>query len=932
MRRVKLTTVAKFSLNLYCIYLGLLLTTCAAATAAKYSHTKYTGNIPQALGPGSLHKSRSTVESETFWLQTSATGSHEESRSRFDPTAPESPSVPLSLSTRDSPRVFASRDQCELLNAVYLNCSARNWDSVPTAEFPAQIQVYDLSKNFITALPSHAFSRYSSLLELKLNDNRISVIDPLAFVGLSNLEVLNMFSNDLVMNETTLANAFSENVFVPLRNLKKLRLERNNPNPDEAGLRYPHKALSHLTSLEELCLDGFTNAVFESGFSNLTRLRNLSLDGYIYGHCKLSGLGNKTFEHLTSLHHLSITDCRLQGHRIEPGAFSPLTNLTSLNISMNQDINVQFFDRVFYGLQNSTTLKTLHMQFVVNLYTLGVCLSSRYIKYFPRSVQYLDARENKLECVDRNVMNIIKNSLTELDISKNSFVFGTYLLDLPKLEHLTSLSVDDYQLYANSLPHIYPFNPQTPPLEADNCSLYARNEGDVENQEFVLRLPPNLKVATVRYASMRYVFTRLEVDANNSLESLTIEGNYIPILEGPISGLHKLKNCHFVANKIYKISEYFFEPFSSLERLNLSSNRLGEFLEDNPGTKVFQNLVHLTSLDLASNTIRVLGQTIFSGLIKLEYLSISHNPIYRFYPDISRMHQLQAFIATDTSLSFLSEETRNAITQRVENGSSFHVDLQLAPIFCDCQNVAFVEWMVRSKVFNFTNTQYFCHYPDTSSIIVHDGYTAALRELHRECTSHAPLFLAVGALTIVVILLVIVALAYRYRWKLRYMYHAAYNHLRPERDSNDSLFEHDVFVCYAEENRQFVTDVLHPALEARGLNVFVHHRHFRAGELICDNIVRAVNTCKRTVVVLTRALATSSWCNYEIQMANQETARRGKPVLIFLLFDDMGLGEMSPELLYNVQNSTYIQFPSCPVKNDHTFETQWDKLARDIKN
>lgn len=826
----------------------------------------------------------------------------------------------------------ASPGLCELVNDVYVNCSSRGLSSVPTTPFPAEIKVYDLSKNHIRFLPSHAFSKYLSLVELFLNENIISSIDPSAFVGLSKLEILHLYSNALVMNETTACSAFTEKVFAPLRNLRKLRLERNNPYPSDPNLHYPHRALSYLTSLEELCLDGFKYAMFEEGFANLTRLRNLSLDGYKYGHCALYGLKNETFQNLQSIYHLSITDCQLQGHEIEQGAFLPLKNLISLNISMNQDINVQFFDKVFYGLQNTTTLKTLEMQFVVNLYTLGVCLSHRYIKYFPQSIEYLNVRENKLQCIDRDVVNIVKSSLKYLDISKNNFVFGTYLLDLPKFKDLEALYIDDYQFFANRLPTIYPFNPHTPPLETDNCSLYAPNGEDSLHQKFILRLPPNLKYATVRYSGLRYMLTNLTVDENNNLQGLTMEGVYIPVLEGPITGLKKIKSLHLVADKIYHISEFFFETFSSLESLNLSSNRLGEFFEDYPKTAVFHPLVEMTSLDLASNTIRVLGPTVFYGLDKLEYLSISHNPIYQFSPDITHMHRLQAFIAADTNLPYLPQQTRNAISQRVESGSSFTVDLQMSPIFCDCQNLPFVAWMVDSKAFNFTNKIYYCRYPDTSSIIVHDGYAEAIRELHKECTSMEPLFLVVGAITIVLIIFVITSLIYRYRWKIRYMYHAAYNHLRSDRATRDTGYEYDVFACYAEENRQFVTDILSPALEARGLSVFIHHRHFTAGELIGVNIVRAVNTCKRTVVVLTRALAASSWCNYEIQMANQETAKRGKSVLIFLLFEDMEGDRMSPELLYNVQNNTYIEFPSFPVRNEDTFESQWDMLARDIKS
>ena len=823
--------------------------------------------------------------------------------------------------------------QCTLHDSVYTNCSARDLYGIPTTEFPIGIKFYDLSRNHISSLPSHAFSRYTMLRDLNLQQNKISRIDPLAFVGLSFLDSLDLYKNKLVMDEITQHRAFSDDVFAPLKSLKRLRLEDNNPEPNSSGLRYPHKALSRLTSLVDLSLDGFTHAVFDSGFAKLKHLRSLTLEGDIYGKCKLTGLKNETFRYLTNLEHLNINSCGLLGHLIEAGAFLPLKRLISLQIGHNEDINVQFFDRIFYGLQNSTTLRALYMQDVVNPHTVSVCLSSRYIKYFPQSVEYLNMKGNRLECIDRNVIDKIKNSMKEMDISKNSFVFGTYLMDLYKMEHLRSLYIDNKIKQVTELPNTYPSNPHLPALETDNCSPYARSERDTERKEFTLYLPPNLKLVKTRFTRITYIFSRLSIDSNNSLQELRMEGNCIPYLKGPIIGLNHLRTFHFSFNEVEEISDNFFETLSSLVFLNLSANSLGDFFAVKHKTKVFLPLVNLQYLDLASNTIRVLGHRVFHGMNELKYLRISHNPIFRFHSDLSKMTKLQYLMAVDTSLSFLSKKTRDIISQRMEIGSKFIVELQQSPILCDCQNLAFLKWMVSSKAFNFKSKKYRCHYPDTSSIEIHDGYANVLYELSLECTSHLSLFFAVGAGTIGFSIFLVCSLAYRYRWKFRYMYHAAYIYLTSSEETRSAnTFDYDVFLCYAEEDRHFVMDMLCPALEARGLSVFLHHRHFTAGELIGSNIVRAVNTCRRTVVVLTRTLAGSSWCNYEIQMANMETAQRGKPVLIFLLIDGLKCSEMGNELLYNVQNNTFIPFPSQSCRNEAVLNVLFDKLARDIRD
>lgn len=61
--------------------------------------------------------------------------------------------------------------------------------------------------------------------------------------------------------------------------------------------------------------------------------------------------------------------------------------------------------------------------------------------------------------------------------------------------------------------------------------------------------------------------------------------------------------------------------------------------------------------------------------------------------------------------------------------------------------------------------------------------------------------------------------------------------------------------------------LLSSELESRGLKLLIHSRDFVAGDYIASNIVKAVTGSKKTLVVLTRKLLASTWCNYEIQVS-----------------------------------------------------------------
>ncbi|CAL1530007.1 unnamed protein product, partial [Lymnaea stagnalis] len=57
-------------------------------------------------------------------------------------------------------------------------------------------------------------------------------------------------------------------------------------------------------------------------------------------------------------------------------------------------------------------------------------------------------------------------------------------------------------------------------------------------------------------------------------------------------------------------------------------------------------------------------------------------------------------------------------------------------------------------------------------------------------------------------------------------------------------------------------------LEERGLKIHIHGRDFVAGDYIAANIVTAIKKSRKTLVVLTRNLLDSTWCNYEIQVCD----------------------------------------------------------------
>ncbi|GFR58844.1 Toll-like receptor [Elysia marginata] len=161
-------------------------------------------------------------------------------------------------------------------------------------------------------------------------------------------------------------------------------------------------------------------------------------------------------------------------------------------------------------------------------------------------------------------------------------------------------------------------------------------------------------------------------------------------------------------------------------------------------------------------------------------------------------------------------------------------------------------------------------------------------------------------------------------WTLRYWYHAAKLKFQPVISPEN--FEFDVFVSYSDKD-DFVEEELIPKLQDEfNFRVMMHGLCFPAGGHITDSIHMAVTTSRKTLVVITKNMLNSHWCNYELMMARREAIRRGRQVLVFLFLEDLEHSEMTSNIASYIRESTYIAYPPDP-RHRRVF---WRKLADDL--
>ncbi|CAL1538125.1 unnamed protein product, partial [Lymnaea stagnalis] len=640
------------------------------------------------------------------------------------------------------------------------DCSDRRLTSVPT-DLPRNITKLVLYNNSIQSVPNNTFCNgsclYCRLGALVLAGNKISRLELDSFRCLPRLSYLNLKHNDLRMKNGT----FPSGVFKHISRLRKLIINRNNRRVKDRNLTYQDEAFGDLTRLKYLYVDGLAHSYFGKGFRRMRNLTHLTLSGYTEGFCRLGGLLSYTFENLPNLSFLNVSDCFIDGTRYEQGALKTLPNLKTLDLSFNLNIGFGGMKKILRDI-NGTKLTKLIANSIVTRFSTSATITQDLVENLPKTILYLEARENCFESVDPKVFDLLPENLTHLDLGSNRFVFGKYLENLPKLKNLETLKLTRGSFMYN-IPRQYPFLPK-----GGFDTTHSLDDAEVDEVGYmvnlILRLPPKLESIEMRVAGLDYILSELNVDTNNSLKNLSLAYNYFPKAKGPIYGLHSLISLDLRETSLYYIGQKFFKNFPSLVNLLLASCQLGNYFSTAKlNETIFHDLTNLEYLLLSDNRLTTLPKDVFRGLDKLRVLNLAVNQIWGFQMDISHMLQLRSINVSHTELPTLPKSVRDHVDMLLRRkNTSFTVDMSFTPIHCDCQNLEFLHWLVDSVAFNvggFKN--YMCLYPDTSHKQVTDGYVEDIRVLEKNCAENYPVFLAVLGGTLVLLGCVVAGLIYR---------------------------------------------------------------------------------------------------------------------------------------------------------------------------
>ncbi|KAF7227054.1 toll-like receptor 21 [Nothobranchius furzeri] len=504
---------------------------------------------------------------------------------------------------------------CE--NRIVKNLSVTLTSDLPKSAISLLVNFRNMSwmlNNSLAHLPN--------LQNLRLDENKLSRIDPLAFQNLHQLKSLNLSRNNL--------SKLSPLVFENLHNLTFLSLSYNKLKefPDGIFSGVPNLSALHL---RENSLKGFSDIV-----KSVAHLKNLTTLDLCSNQLTSLSHSNASLPRSLNVLYLCNNNLRTLGCKSSFFKFIEVLDLSNNNLLPTEAFQGLNLSHVNSLRLNSTRVKIVEFLNASNIYAGHVDFSGTRLNKNSRITQLCEKLQRKLNTIKKFLLsyNGIK-TVRHLNLSHCPEMTG--VLDL---SHNDLKTIKDLSFLGNQT-HITTFI-----AEHNHLSSLPDSKKDAVQFE-------SLEELSYRYNRILSV-DRGAFQQMPNLKSLKLNINNLAFLhQQALKGLRQLQTLRLDNNLLTDLFNVTFEDNVSLQVLNLRNNRISVIFN---GT--FFNLRNLTTLDLGGNKISYFQPSGFDGLTRLSNLYLDLNNLKKI--DLSHQvfkHTLTVLDLSSNNIRFLKDET-----------------------------------------------------------------------------------------------------------------------------------------------------------------------------------------------------------------------------------------------------------------------------------
>ena len=434
----------------------------------------------------------------------------------------------------------------------------------------------------------------------------------------------------------------------------------------------------------------------------------------------------------------------------------------------------------------------------------------------------------------------------------------------------------------------------------------------------------------------------LNLSTSKNLKYLNMQSNFITYLTSFNANSLVPMEVDFSRNNMISFAGAFDEAIVNnglvVHGLILSENRLGGELEKY-GDRIFTNFHVLAELDLSSNDIKTLPSSVFENLGQLEYLSLSRNALNLIRFKIVHMTRLKRLDISSNLLSQFDVKLQEDVDFLKQNSPNLTINMLDNPFQCSCETRHFLEWMHDRHSMFYRYDEYNCLHDNNP--FKFKNITQLLNILHYQCTLNTAITVSASLLAFLIFVIALSVFLYRHKWDVRFFFlkYVTNRKAYQELEDSEEEYEYDAFVSFHSDDQDWVWNELHENLDSLQDNMetddlprfrlCIHERDFVPGDLIEENILRSIESSRKTIVVLSRNFLQSVWCEFELQIARKLCVDKGRDLIIAVMLEPLPTNiKIAQSVERLVRKNTYIEWPTDPLARIQFWEKMRSALSK----
>ncbi|KAJ8683364.1 hypothetical protein QAD02_019156 [Eretmocerus hayati] len=789
-----------------------------------------------------------------------------------------------------------------------LHLNGNRLTTIPEAlKSTTMLRALDLGENLIAELPKGSLDHMVHLGGLRLIDNHIGNLTRGVFDKIRELNILNLSGNQIQYIEP---GTFDENL-----KLQAIRLDHNQLTdisslfsklPNLVWLNVSDNRLDSFDyAMIPTCLrwlDIHANEITELGnyYEIESQLQLETFDASANRLTEITGSSIPTSVQMLYLNENLIT-------RVQSYAFFQKPNLTRVELKGNKIRRIEPYALRITAVPTDRPLPEFYMG---NNDFLCDC-----------TMEWLQ-RINRQPGLSR-----VQPKVADLDSIYCELLYDREQLYVPLAEASHSQFLCKYDTHCFALCHCCDFESCDCEMTCPtNCTCYhdqtwTANIVDCSMGGHGSHLPERIPMDATRLYldgnDLRFVSSHAFI-GRKKLKMLFLNSSSVELIQNrSFNGLKYLEDLHLQDNHLRELNGQEFIGLEGLRVLHLERNRLNYIAND-----TFTPLVSLITLRLQQNRLTTLG---FWSLPTTAEVSLSANPwscecdFVRDYREWSvssgvkviDSSELRCAYNVSTEVSEITQTETSLLKDTNDLGESDYVLGFFLAVNGDnsgtingsCAELEISEnaGVSSAEAGNFTKTI-----------------------IERQALGDYLPFL-VSTLAGLFLLMTACLFCFLYRLEMRVWLHSRFGvrlfHGRSdaaaEKEERERPF--DAFISYSSKDEAFVIEELAPVLEMGNppYKLCLHYRDFPPGSFLADSIVQAVESSRRTIIVLSENFIKSEWSRFDFKSAHHQVLRGRRKRLIIVLLGDVPQRELDPDIRLYLKTNTYLQW------GDKLF---WEKL------